>query len=487
MKSPLIGVIPAAGKGIRLHPNTLRTHKTLLEVGGISLIARNIAIMRDDLQINHIYILIGEKKDQFLKHLGNGEKLGVHLSYLVVPAVDKGLAIGLQEIAPYVEDTVCVILGDEFYHQTNHASIRDFLNADFSAVCAIKEETSSSLIKKNYSVTLADGVIADLEEKPAHTNNTWLGCGTYLFKKTFFRHIAATPPSLKTNRVELTDVINQLAKTEKNVLPFMLTGTYVNVNSIDDYNTAQYILRALEFKQKKISLIMPCYNEAASIGHVIDEFKERVDEIIVVNNTSEDASATIAAQKGARVLTGSFKGYGDALKYGMDNASGDILILVEADGSFLARDLGKILEYLKDADMVLGTRTTKQMIEQAANMSFLLRWGNVCVAKLIELLWLIKNQPRLTDVGCTYRGIWRSSYREIRDHLVSTGPDFSPEMIIEAMRHNKRVIEIPVTYTGRVGGESKFSKSMRASMQTALTMLRMIVRKKMRDIFRFLP
>ena len=63
MQSPLIGVIPAAGKGIRLRPNTLRTHKTLLEIGGISLVARNIAIMRDDLHIEHIYILVGEKTD----------------------------------------------------------------------------------------------------------------------------------------------------------------------------------------------------------------------------------------------------------------------------------------------------------------------------------------------------------------------------------------------------------------------------------------
>jgi hypothetical protein len=166
----------------------------------------------------------------------------------------------------------------------------------------------------------------------------------------------------------------------------------------------------------------------------------------------------------------------------MDNAAGDILILTEADGSFLAKDTGKILEYLKDADMVLGTRTTSQMIEQSANMSFLLRLGNILAAKFIELLWLRKHEPRLTDVGCTYRGIWKSAYNEIRGSLKGTGPEFSPEMIIAAMCYNKRIIEIPVTYSGRISGESKFSGTFFSSLITALRMFWLIIIRKIYDI-----
>ena len=81
------------------------------------------------------------------------------------------------------------------------------------------------------------------------------------------------------------------------------------------------------------------------------------------------------------------KGYGDTIKYGLDNAVGDILVVVEADHTFRAKDLGKFLEYLKDSDMVIGTRTTRQMIEQGANVQVLLRWGNVFVGKLVEALW----------------------------------------------------------------------------------------------------
>ena len=72
----------------------------------------------------------------------------------------------------------------------------------------------------------------------------------------------------------------------------------------------------------------------------------------------------------------------------------------------------------------------KQMIEQAANMNFSLRIGNLIFAKLIELLWLYKSEPRLTDVGCTYRAIWKEVFYDIRDSLKGVGPEFSPEMRI---------------------------------------------------------
>jgi UDP-N-acetylglucosamine diphosphorylase / glucose-1-phosphate thymidylyltransferase / UDP-N-acetylgalactosamine diphosphorylase / glucosamine-1-phosphate N-acetyltransferase / galactosamine-1-phosphate N-acetyltransferase len=483
MKTTLKGLIPAAGKGLRLYPYTHRTAKTLLNIDGVPILQRNIELMRDSLGIHEIYIIIGYKKSDIRTRFGNGEKLGVKIEYIEVQEVEKGLADGILSAENYFQESAfCVILGDELYYNSNHKDLLKMLDTDFSAVCAIKEVNHSYIIRKNYSVEIEAGLITSLVEKPEEVKNNFLGCGTYLFKPDIFKYIRSTPASTRSKRIELIDVINLMAKKEGKVRPFMLSGNYINVNNIDDYNAANCMLRSVNFKSKKTSLIIPAYNEALSIGHVIDDFKGKVDEIVVVNNNSRDDTEKIAKEKGARVLTGSFKGYGAALKFGMDNAAGDIFILTEADGSFFSRDLGKILEYLKDSDMALGTRTTKQMIEQAANMNFLLRWGNVTVAKLIELLWLSSNEPRLTDVGCTYRGIWKSAYREIRDCLNGPGTEFSPEMIIEAIRHNKRVIEIPVTYSGRIGGESKFSSNIFANAKTAVGMLKLIFRKKTADI-----
>ncbi len=482
MNSGLIGVIPIAGKGIRMLPNTVRMQKALLQVDGLSILERNVGIMRDQLGIKSIYVLVGYRKEQVIDRLGDGTKLDVKIDYVEINNVEQGLAQGILQLEAYLKSVFCVILGDEIYLGSNHHQLLNFTGQNFEVVCAIKETQQPGQIKKNYSIQIDDGLITALVEKPEIVQNNFLGCGTYLFQPGIFGYIKRTPPSQRTGRVELTEAINLAAANGGRVYPFWLKGNYVNVNSIADYSAANYLARSASFNSKSVSLIIPAYNEEDSIGYVLDDFQDKVNEVLVVDNNSQDKTAQIAKAKGAKVLTGSFKGYGEALKFGMDSATGDILILTEADGSFVSRDLGKILEYLKDADIVLGTRTTKQMIEQAANMSFLLRWGNICMAKVIELLWLYKNEPRLTDVGCTYRGIWKSDYLAIRKSLRCPGPAFSPEMIIEAMRHNKRIIEIPVSYSGRIGGESKFSSSIFANAWTGLRMLRLIIRKKTFDL-----
>jgi len=478
----LKGVIAAAGKGLRLNPFTDLIPKVLLSIDGNPILKLNIELMRDALGIKEIYVLVGYKKENIISAFGDGSALGVAIKYVPVEHAEEGFAAGLLCMKEHISETFCLILGDEVYHNSNHREMVKLLDREFSAVCAVKEEANPRIIKHNYAVQIQDGFITSLVEKPEAVQNNYLGCGTFLLKPEIFEHIKATPVSPRTKRVEFIDVINSIAQRKSDVLPFMLTGEYSNVNNIDDFNTANYLLRSANFNTKTVSLIIPAYNEESSLGSVIDDFKGKVNEIIVVNNNSKDNTAKIAAEKGARVLSGNFKGYGDALKFGMDNAAGDILILTEADGSFLAKDTGKILEYLKDADMVLGTRTTSQMIEQGANMSFLLRLGNILAAKFIELLWLRKHEPRLTDVGCTYRGIWKSAYNEIRGLLKGAGPEFSPEMIIAAMRYNKRIIEIPVTYSGRISGESKFSGTLFASLRTALRMLWLIITRKIYDI-----
>jgi UDP-N-acetylglucosamine diphosphorylase / glucose-1-phosphate thymidylyltransferase / UDP-N-acetylgalactosamine diphosphorylase / glucosamine-1-phosphate N-acetyltransferase / galactosamine-1-phosphate N-acetyltransferase len=111
-------------------------------------------------------------------------------------------------------------------------------------------------------------------------------------------------------------------------------------------------------------------------------------------------------------------------------------------------------------------------------MDGLLRWGNVAVGKLIEALWW-SLEPRLTDVGCTYRALWRDAYRRIRPYLTQDGPAFSPEMMIEVLRMEGRLIEIPVNYYRRRGGVSKHSTNRWQSMRTGLRMLRVILEKRL--------
>jgi glycosyltransferase involved in cell wall biosynthesis len=234
------------------------------------------------------------------------------------------------------------------------------------------------------------------------------------------------------------------------------------------------------FRNRTVSLVVPAYNEEATIGQVVDEFlgEPHIDEIVVVDNNCKDATAAIAAARGARVVAETKKGYGAALMGGMAAAKGDILVLTEADGSFRARDVEKLLVYLDDAGMVMGTRTTRQMVQQGANMRSFLRWGNVAMAKFLQLCWLRPSEPRFTDVGCTFRALSRETFQKIRHRLREPGPAFSPEMMCAALQERCRVIEVPVTYAPRMGGESKHSDTFSRQARTAMKMFRTICRKR---------
>jgi glycosyltransferase involved in cell wall biosynthesis len=235
------------------------------------------------------------------------------------------------------------------------------------------------------------------------------------------------------------------------------------------------------FEGRKVSVVIPAHNEEATIAEVVEGFRRRapaVDEILVVDNNCSDRTAELARAAGARVVQEALPGYGCALRRGMDEAAGEVLVLVEADGSFRPEDALKLLVYLQDADMIVGTRTTRQLVEQGANMRQLLRWGNVAVAKGFELLWYLSCEPRLTDVGCTYRALSREAWQQIRPHVREPGPAFSPEMMAEAMIQRLRMIEVPVHYLRRRGGESKHSAGWYKVARTATNMIRAILRKR---------
>jgi dTDP-glucose pyrophosphorylase len=471
-----VAVMPAAGRGVRAYPRTVYVPKVLLEIAGKPLLQRNLETLRDDLGIRDFVILIGHLGEQVKALLGDGTRFGVRVRYVVIDDPGIGLAKGLLRARDLVDEPFVTVLGDELYIDSNH---RDLLpgKEPWEAICAVIETDDPRKIMKNYALTLDGDRIVDLEEKPQQVPNRLLGTGTYVFKPSIFAAIERTPPSPRSGRVELTDAIRTLASGETPVRAFMLEGDYFNVNSVEDLNLANYVVRSREFARYRVSVVIPAWNEEGSIGAVVKDFAPHVTEVVVADNVSTDATAQIASSLGARVVSQKLRGYGDALRVGMDHATGDILVLVEADHSFRAKDLGKLLEFMKDADMVIGTRTTRQMVEQGTNMRGIVRWANVIVGKLIEALWW-SQEPRFTDVGCTYRAIWRDVYEKIKPRLIGIGPEFSPELMIEVLRQHRRVIEIPVSYYPRLAGESRHSASFRHLAKTASKMLRLIVRKR---------
>jgi dTDP-glucose pyrophosphorylase len=472
-----LGLIPAAGEGVRAYPATTWMPKVMLEIAGRPIIERNVEILREAFGIKKIVIITGHMAEMIEEHLGDGDKFGVKITYVRCPDPKIGLARGMLLAEPHLDRPFVTILGDEVYLDSNHSQLQP-QDQDWFAWCAVHRTSDPRRIQKNYCLTITDGRIVDLEEKPEHPTGDMLGCGTYAFQTSIFERIRATAPSQRSGRVELTDVIREAAQDGLIVRPFEVSGDYLNVNCLEDHHTANHLARTKQFDSFSISLVIPAYNEEESIAHVVRDFVDHVDEVLVVDNSSSDRTAELAQKAGARVETVSLSGYGDTIQWGLDNAKGDILIITEADHSFRSKDIGKFLEFLKDADMVMGTRTTREMIEQGSNMGGLLRLGNIVVGKLIEVLWW-GQEPRFTDVGCTYRALWKSTWIKIREQTKGTGPEFSPEMMIEALRARLRVIEIPVSYHARVGGESKHSSGFLHVSKTALRMLRLILAKRL--------
>lgn len=231
------------------------------------------------------------------------------------------------------------------------------------------------------------------------------------------------------------------------------------------------------FEGRKVSLVMPAYNEEKSVGKVVADNKalKIFDEIIVVDNNSTDGTSGRARRAGAKVVREERQGYGFSIRRGLAEAKGDIIVITEADDTFEARDAFKLLNYMRDADLVLGSRTNYELVKPGAKMGWFLKWGNFCIAKLIQLLWVGK--VRLTDVGCTFRAISRPGLRRIIKNLEVGGSSFSPEMIVECLKSGMKVVEIPVWYKARIG-ESKITSTSWKSLVLGIEMILLILKER---------
>lgn len=238
------------------------------------------------------------------------------------------------------------------------------------------------------------------------------------------------------------------------------------------------------YKNKKVSVVMPCYNERENIYNAIHEFLQEpwVDEVIVVDNNSKDGSAHEIKKTPAVYVHETRQGYGAALQRGMREATGDVIVTVEPDGTFRASDMERLLIYSADYDCVIGTRTSRNPVwgggDEGANMYFALRVGNWAVAKQLEYLF---NGPSFTDVGCTFKLIHRHGYEKIKDTFTVAGSWFSPEYMIRVLQHKLSVVEIPVHYGRRVG-TSKITGSVYPAVKLGFRMIWFICTERMKAL-----
>jgi hypothetical protein len=173
------------------------------------------------------------------------------------------------------------------------------------------------------------------------------------------------------------------------------------------------------------------------------------------------------------------QGYGAAIRAGFKAATGDLMIVSEPDGTFRGHDVIKLLAYSDDFEVVYGTRTVKELIWQGANMGIFLKWGNYCVAKLMEFLF---NTTSLTDVGCTMRCIHRETLERLQPFFTVNGSFFGPEMMVLSILFKMKIIQIPVNYTKRVGTSAVTGNKLVAFF-LGLKMIRLILDYRIKSWF----
>ncbi len=208
------------------------------------------------------------------------------------------------------------------------------------------------------------------------------------------------------------------------------------------------------FDSLTVKVIIPALNEAKSLGLVLAEIPQWVDEVVVVDNGSTDATAQVARLGGAKVVREPSRGYGRACLAGLAAIDFcDIVVFLDADYSDYPQEMTNLVEPISQgrADMVIGARVAARRGAKAFTLPQ--RFGTALACYLMRLFW----RARYTDMG-PFRAIRFSSLRALK----MTDPTYgwTIEMQIKALIASLQVTEVPVSYRRRIG-KSKISGTIR--------------------------
>lgn len=200
-------------------------------------------------------------------------------------------------------------------------------------------------------------------------------------------------------------------------------------------------------KGPDITVVIPTINEEAGIGEVIDSIPKDPSlriEVLVVDTDSTDRTKEIAIRKGARVINESRRGYGRAYRTGFEYASGDIVVTLDADCTYPAEEIPRLVRLLRSEKLDFITCDRYSRMEKGA-MSMKHRFGNWILNTAMGMLFR-------TGLKDSQSGMWVFR-RQILEklELTSDGMPMSEEIKIEAVRKGFRIREMPIVYRPRKG------------------------------------
>jgi glycosyltransferase involved in cell wall biosynthesis len=196
--------------------------------------------------------------------------------------------------------------------------------------------------------------------------------------------------------------------------------------------------------------VVPCLNEAPSIGRVVERLRGRVDRVVVVDNGSADGTGAAAAAAGAEVVREERRGYGRACLAGVraagpaDGGRDVVVVLLDGDAADDPEDLPRIVGPVlrREADLVVGSRALGS--REPGSMTPQQRFGNWLAARLMRRLYGLP----VSDLG-PFRAIRREALLALGMREMTYG--WSVEMMVKAARAGYRYREVPVSYHRRIG------------------------------------
>ena len=194
-----------------------------------------------------------------------------------------------------------------------------------------------------------------------------------------------------------------------------------------------------------VCVLLPTYNEAETIGEVIDGFRDvGFSDVLVVDGDSADDTPGIARERGARVLTQSGSGKGQAIREAVDRIDAAYVLMADADGTYCPADADRMLDPLEEGyEHVIGDRFADL---RAGAMTRLNRLGN----RVVNGAFAYIHGEQLRDVLSGYRAFTRESFERLT--LTADGFGIETEMAVECLKRNVKTAVVPVTYRPRPNG-----------------------------------